>query len=298
MSDTDKKPAQDFNSQIQEIYKLKKAYPDTLFPFYGVDPRNPDIRNMENLIAALESNTFAGIKLYPPNGFFPFDPRLDKLYEYAEANNIPIMTHCTRGGSYYIGKDVWTVIPDNPPSLNATHPIMPKIIKRIAAYKNASDKTFRKNAKACNLFTHPENYLPVLEKYPKLKLCIAHMGGDIEILGTKNPNIKNAKWFQAAMLLENSTQSWYDIIKEEILKKYPNTFTDISYSLSDANCMTKLFDDLNNSRINEKQILFGTDYFMVTKEDAELKVVATGENHLKQFFSPMMSENNKRYLFS
>lgn len=298
MSDPDKKPAQDFNSQIQEIYKLKKAYPDTLFPFYCVDPRNPDIRNLENLITALESNAFAGIKLYPPNGFFPFDPRLEKLYEYAEANNIPIMTHCTRGGSYYIGKNVWALIPDNPSSLNPAHPVMAKIVKRIAAYKNASDKTFRENAKACNLFTHPENYLPVLEKYPKLKLCIAHMGGDIEILGTKNPNIKNAKWFQAAMLLENSTQSWYDIIKEEILKKYPNTFTDISYSLSDANCMTKLFDDLNNSRINEKQILFGTDYFMVTKEDAELKVVGIGENHLKQFFPPMMSENNKRYLFS
>src|SRR6187402_272313 len=53
MSDPNKKPTQDFNSQIQEIYKLKKEYPLTLFPFYGVDPRNPDIGNMENLITAL-----------------------------------------------------------------------------------------------------------------------------------------------------------------------------------------------------------------------------------------------------
>jgi predicted TIM-barrel fold metal-dependent hydrolase len=299
MSDPDKKPTQDFNSQIQEIYKLKKEYPDTLFPFYGVDPRNPDIGKMENLLAALKSNAFAGIKLYPPNGFFPFDPRLDKLYAYAEVHNIPIMTHCTRGGSYYIGKDVWAVIPDNPPSLNPTHPIMPKIINRIAAYKNASDKAFRDNARACNLFTHPENYLPVLDKYPNLKLCIAHMGGDIEIFGANNPDKKRAAWSTNALLLESCTETWYEIIKKEILvEKYPNTFTDISYSLSDANCMTILFNDINNGSINEKRLLFGTDYFMVTKENAELKVVATGENNLKQYFPPMMSDNNKRYLFS
>lgn len=299
MSDVDKKPAQDFNSQIRDIYKLKKSYPDSFFPFYGVDPRNPDTRNMENIMAALETNAFAGIKLYPPNGFFPFDSRLDKLYEYAETNNIPIMTHCTRGGSYYIGRNVWSVIPDNPSSLNPSHPIMPKIVKRIAAYKNAANKAFRENARACNLFTHPENYLPVLDKYPKLKLCIAHMGGDIEILGAKNPDGKHAKWSKEAMLLEGCNKTWYDIISSEILiADYPNTFTDISYSLCDPKCMTKVFNDLSNNKINQARVLFGTDYFMVAKEDAELKVVATGESHLKQYFPPMMSENSKRYLFS
>ncbi|ESU20299.1 hypothetical protein FEDK69T_28120 [Flavobacterium enshiense DK69] len=299
MTDPNKKPEQDFNSQIEDLYKLKKTYPDTFFPFYSVDPRNPDTIGLKNVKKAIESNAFAGIKLYPPNGFFPFDPRLDGLYKYAEANNIPIMTHCTRGGTYFIGKDVWSIISDNPLSLNPTHPIMDKVIKRIAAYKNASNKAFRENAKACNLFTHPENYLPVLDKYPKLKLCIAHMGGDVEILGDKNPNSKHAKWSQEAMFLEDCTATWYEIIKQEILvNKYPNTFTDISYSLCDSSCMTQLHNDLTNAEIDNKRVLFGTDYFLVTKEDAELKVVAAGENHLKNFFSPMMSENNKRYLFS
>lgn len=298
MTDASKKPEQDFYSQLQDVYKLKKAYPSEFFPFYGVDPRNPDTISLKYVKIALESKAFTGIKFYPPNGFFPFDPRLDNLYQYAEANGIPIMTHCTRGGSYYIGKNVWSVIPDNPASLNATHPVMQKVVQRIAAYKKVGGKTYQENAKACNLFTHPENYLPVLEKYPKLKLCIAHLGGDIEILGALNPNAKNARWFQEAQRLEGNTQSWYDIINEEILQKYPNTYTDISYSLSDKYCMMKLYNDLAQGKINESQVLFGTDYFMVEKEDAELMVVATGANHLKQYFPKMMSENNKRYLFS
>ncbi|KAF2078708.1 amidohydrolase family protein [Flavobacterium sharifuzzamanii] len=298
MSDPDKKPEKDFNSQIQDVYKLKKTYPNILFPFYGVDPRNPDIKNLQNLKRALESKTFAGIKLYPPNGFFPFDIRLDSLYKYAEENNIPIMTHCTRGGSYYIGKNVWSVIPDNPTSLNPTHPLMPIITARIAAYKNASDKSFRENARACNLFTHPENYIPVLDKYPNLKLCIAHLGGDIEILGLKNPDAKSAKLFQTAKDIEGNTKSWYDIIKQDILiEKYPNTFTDISYSLCDENCMKQLSSDLINNLIDQKRVLFGTDYFMVAKENAELKVVAVGENNLKVYFPDLMSKNNQSYLF-
>ena len=298
MSDPDKKPEKDFNSQIQDIYKLKKTYPNILFPFYGVDPRNPDLKKLENLKKAIESKTFVGIKLYPANGFFPFDARLDSLYQYAEKNNIPIMTHCTRGGSYYLGKNVWSVIPDDPTSVNPSHPLMLEIKTRISKYKNASDKSFRENARACNLFSHPENYIPVLDKYPKLKLCIAHMGGDIEILGLKNPDAKSAKLFQAAMLLEGSTKSWYDIIKQKILiEKYPNTFTDISYSLCDENCMKQLSSDLTNGLILPERVLFGTDYFMVAKENAELKVVAVGQKNLSGHFPQFMSANNKSYLF-
>lgn len=298
MSDPDKKPEKDFNSQIQDIYKLKKTYPNTLFPFYGIDPRNPDIKNLENLKKAIDSKTFVGIKLYPANGFFPFDARLDSLYQYAEKNNIPVMTHCTRGGSYYLGKNVWSVIPDNPTSVNPAHPLMPVITARIAAYKKASDKSFRENARACNLFSHPENYIPVLDKYPNLKLCIAHMGGDIEILGLRNPDAKSAKLFETARLVEGNQTSWYDIIKQKILiEKYPNTFTDISYSLCDENCMIKLSDDLKKNLILPERVLFGTDYFMVAKENAELKVVAVGQRNLSTHFPLFMSANNKRYLF-
>ena len=297
MTDGKNLPNQNFNSQLQEIVKLKKMYPDKLFPFYGIDPRNPDTLHFENLKTQLESKTFSGIKLYPPNGFFPFDPRLDALYQYAESNNIPIMTHCTRGGSYYIGKDVWSIIPDNPPSLNPNHPVMNKVRSRIAAYKKPSLSGFDTNKRICNLFSHPENYLPVLEKYPKLHLCIAHMGGDIEILGSGHHDSKLAKLYNDCLKLESGTMSWYDIIKQQILTDdYPNTFTDISYSIADKACMVKVREDILSNKIGVERILFGTDYFMVEQENEEMKVVATGEKELTAYFPDLMSGNIQRYL--
>lgn len=297
MTEPKRRPNTDFNAQIQEVLKIKKTWPNDVFPFYGIDPRNPDTLSLSRVKTALESGAFSGIKLYPPNGFFPFDPRLEAVYQYAQTHKIPIMTHCTRGGSYYIGKDVWPLIPSNPQSFNPNHPIMTKINARIAAYKKASNKDYQKNERACNLFTHPENYLPVLDKFPNLKLCIAHMGGDIEILGPQNRNRKHAQWSNEAMLLEGNSRTWYEIIKQDILANYTRTYTDISYSLCDADCMKILAQDLQNQTIDPNRVLFGTDYFMVTKEDAELKVTETAHKALSNHLSNLMSQNNERYLF-
>lgn len=297
MTDATRRPNVDFNAQLQEMLKIKKTFPDLVFPFYGIDPRNPATVTMTALRTALESGAFSGIKLYPPNGFFPFDPRLDAVYAYAEAHSIPIMTHCTRGGSYYIGERVWDLLPDQPASLNPTHPVMAKVVARIQAYKTAADKHYQKAAYACNLFTHPENYVPVLAKYPKLKLCIAHLGGDVEILGGQNPNTKRAQWSVTAMGLEGSSTTWYELIKTEILAAYPNTYTDISYSLCDAACMQVLQRDLANGSIPSDRVLFGTDYFMVTKENSELNVTTVAAQTLGEQLEPLMTSNNARYLF-
>jgi predicted TIM-barrel fold metal-dependent hydrolase len=36
---------------------------------------------------------FAGLKLYPPCGFSPSDPRLDPYYEICAAHGLPVLTH-------------------------------------------------------------------------------------------------------------------------------------------------------------------------------------------------------------
>jgi predicted TIM-barrel fold metal-dependent hydrolase len=297
MTDPKQRPYIDFQAQLAEVVKIKKTYPDRLFLFYGVDPRNLTEGSWNAMKAALESGAFSGIKLYPPNGFFPFDPRLEVVYAYAEAHSIPIMTHCTRGGSYYIGARVWDLLPETPASLHPMHPVMAKVKARIQAYRTATDKDYQKAAYACNLFTHPENYIPVLDKFPKLKLCIAHMGGDVEILGATNTNTKRARWSSSAMALEGSSATWYELIKTEILAAYPNTYTDISYSLCDAACMEVLQRDLANDSIPSDRVLFGTDYFMVTKENSELNVTAVAAHTLGDYLEPMMVANNARYLF-
>jgi len=295
MSDSKNKPVADFESQIDEVKRLKQYYPDRVFPFLGVDPRNP--RNLDfnnNVQSLLESKTFSGIKLYPSHGFFPFDPRLDQLYSYAQQNNIPIMTHCTRSGSFFIGNNVWSLIPDAPEAINAGYS-MDGIYNRIQLYKHATDKLFKQNARICNLFLHPENYLPVLYKYPKLKLCLAHLGGEYEVLGSLNNNKQEKALFEKIYALEAATKTWYQWIKE-ILKTYDNAYSDISYTLSSGQAMQTVYNDLTSGDLPKEKVLFGTDYFLVEQEGQEMDIVANAKKILQGEFQTLLS-NGKNYLF-
>lgn len=298
MTDPRNKPLQDFNAQVAEVVKLKKTYPDRLFPFYGIDPRNPETLHPQKLKDYISSGVFAGIKLYPAKGFFPFDERMDAVYKFASENNVPVMTHCTRSGSYFIGKDVWPLIPAEPSTLNPGSPAMNGIRQRIAAYKSSSNKEHRENKRACNLFTHPENYIPVLEKYPRLRLCLAHLGGVTEILGHDNPDAKERNQFKEMLALEGGANSYYEIIRDRVLREYPNTFSDISYSLSSKEAMHKVAKDIGSGLLNSDRILFGTDYFMVQQENSELNVVNVAQQAFGNVFNQMMSANVKRYLFT
>jgi predicted TIM-barrel fold metal-dependent hydrolase len=72
------------DAQHAEIAALRSACPDSIvIPFAAVDPRHDGI--VEKTIALIEQHGFRGIKLYPPTGYHPFDPRLWPLYEYAKS---------------------------------------------------------------------------------------------------------------------------------------------------------------------------------------------------------------------
>lgn len=272
--------------QLLEVEKARSYYPDLLFPFVGVDPRYKQGTALKDWVAEkITRRAFFGIKLYPSFGFYPFDPRLDEMYAWAEENEIPIMTHCTRYGVYYTGDFNDVANTDTPPSLNPQSPQMNAIYKRVRAFR--STKLTNKNTQhGCNIFLHPENYLPVLEKYSRLKICFAHFGGSEEIMGGKHITVKEGL----------DTHNWYiDILS--MLKNYSNTYTDISYSLYDD----KIYNELNLQLAGEigHKILFGTDFFMVEQEEKEKllwnKVMrATGPAG----FDRMAKENNGNYLSS
>ena len=297
MSTDRNKPTTDFNAQIKEVIEIKKCMPDRFFPFYGVDPRNPDSLDLEKIRYYIQSKIFSGIKLYPPNGFFPFDERLDALYEFAASNNVPIMTHCTRSGTFYIGNNVWSLIPDNPSSVNPSHPAMAAIRERIKLYKESNDASLKENKQICSLFSHPQNYLPVLDKYPNLKLCMAHLGGVTEILAMQNPKARDTRFYDKILRLEKGTHSWYELIRDVILKDYVNTYADISYSLSSVDALKKINTDMNTGLLAPDRILFGTDYFMVEQEDEEVSVVENAVNELPNFIHATMGTNVQNYLY-
>lgn len=117
-----------FASQMTDLKKLKKALPDTVFPFIFIDPRrinadegflkfksdinghlitdkNGRIQLDDCMVKEyIEVYSFSGFKIYPALGYYPFDESLLLLWLYAAENDIPVMTHCIKGTIFYRGK--------------------------------------------------------------------------------------------------------------------------------------------------------------------------------------------------
>lgn len=306
-----------FETQLEEVKGIKRYYPANFFPFLGIDPRHKagtELLNwarpyFENGVKDLETGKvypfFSGIKLYPALGFFPFDPRLDELYRYAESNHLPIMSHCTRVGSQYIGDQIESLIPREPrmtvPPDNAVIPLAQKSINdRIAAFY---EKGWIKNSKigdndrACDLFGHPENFVPLMERYPNLKICLAHMGGSNEILDAPKSG-------ELAEIRAVDSPGWFKRIID-LMTHYPNLYTDISYTLSDfdktnGDVYTRFLQLLAmkdaDGNLLSKRVLFGTDFFMTEQEKRELELYAITQKNLKDWFDDFGRTNAQRYI--
>ena len=104
------------------IEKYYEGSPDGLFEFYPFIGINPTVHSLDFLKAHLErfvdtthvmhpfhvskdsEKIYFGIKLYPPLGFDPWPQDRDELekvrylYEFAQDNMIPIITHCDDQG--------------------------------------------------------------------------------------------------------------------------------------------------------------------------------------------------------
>lgn len=252
-------------TQVQEVVELKRdaLLQKRLCPFLGVDPRmqGVDLLKWVNQYISADYG-FYGIKIYPAYGFFPFDVRLDPVWEWAEAKQIPIMTHCTRGGSFYLGpfESILNSGGFQPQSLNPGSSAMPGILARIARLTGPDGKPFRKNNKVwCNIYGHPENYIPVLEKYPNLKICLAHLGGSDEVNRT---NGKGPKPDYPDFMGPN----WYPLVTE-LMSRFKNVYSDISYTLSDACALKTIvcyFGGEGKSLIGK--LLYGTDFYLTQQE--------------------------------
>ena len=118
---------------------------------------------------------------------------------------------------------------------------------------------------------NPSNYKKVLEAHPKLKLCLAHFGGMEEwqkhLAGRPGGPDKEEAWVKTI----------YDMIASG---KYPNLYTDISYTVFTPKLKglyIDLVDYLKVMLTNEKirtHVLFGSDYYMVQREKMSEKEVS------------------------
>lgn len=251
----------DFLDQLMELAALKKTYDERVLPFICVDPRRPGILDLVKRF--VEEHRFAGIKLYPPLGFYPFDERLFPVYDYAQQRSIPIIAHCSRGGIYYRGHipDAWLIHPKTAQQLDRT-----------------GNATFTQH------FTDPANYRYVLEQFKDLKICFAHFGGDDEwqlYEDEPDPAVYEASWF-------------YKI--RQLLKRWPNTYTDIAYTLADFDRLALLSVTLQEPDLR-KRILFGSDFYMADQECSEFKFSIELRNRLgEEMYKQIAEQNSKKFL--
>lgn len=244
-------PEVPYRHQIEVISEIASDYPGRLFPFVMVDPRRPNAT--ETTIRAIEDLGFLGVKVYPPLGYHPYhnaffnkkhvNQELKKLYEYCEWHEIPITTHCSNGGAY-----------------------SSEIMKCLSLRKR---------------LTRPSNWRLVLEDFPKLRLNLAHFGGDFLEIDDEN--------------------SWaYEIRK--MVREYENVYTDLSYhdealKKVSAEKYYQLLNSALDAPVVSKKILFGTDWSMPRHTWSVPRIVETFEENLTENkLRKIMVSNPVRFL--
>ncbi len=241
--------ANNYESQITQLFEVKKKYLNELLPFLSIDPRKKYPGSLRKyLFDKFTKFGFVGVKLYPALGFYPFDPGLTPLYDFAVKYEIPILVHCTKSGIFYQGK------------LERQH-IYPLNLNPMLHHKHDYSGMSRLKVKEFkNNFTHPANFEDVLSmnKYNTLKICFAHFGGSDEIEKAAQGNKANNFYLEIKRVL--------------MCKDYPNLFTDISYTLSAGDkVIHSILSDIKEPGLRDK-ILFGTDYYLTNLEKTETKL--------------------------
>lgn len=226
-------PPVSFEDQLEELADLKQKYGDLIHPFIFA---HPERENIEELVKHyIEEKKFSGIKIYPALGYFPNDPRLSSVYAYAAKNQVPIMTHCTRGGVFYKGK--LTAERRTDPDSGYVYP------------KSS-------NAKFTDIYSDPDRYVKLLETHPDLKLCFAHFGGAGEW-----DRFLNNSWHKQV------EKNWFREIKG-LMRRFDNVYSDVSYTLYHQKYYNLLKVTLLDESLRSK-ILFGSDYYMQEMETSE-----------------------------
>lgn len=255
------KASRHYVDQIKELGELKKKYPENVVPFFHADPRRKNVFGLFKM--AVEEYGFKGLKLYPPMGYFPYDKRLYDIYQYCSDNNLPVIVHCS--------------------PYNAVHYKGSKrSIKRLLKRGNPKTKTRGLNKKElCSMFTNPLNYVNIIKRWPKLKICFAHFGSEY----SWDRYLK--KGYEA--------NNWMCII-EDLICKYPNFYTDISFTLNNKRFFPLLKNILHSSE-SRKKVLFGSDYYMVETESNENVFLNDLNKYIGDDYFECISETNpKRFL--
>ncbi|MCP4141901.1 MAG: amidohydrolase family protein [Chloroflexi bacterium] len=266
-----------FEKQLKDLVEIKNGTrykgEQTAFPFIHADPRRPGIVEMVN--RGIENSDYHGIKIYPPFGYLPngdhpdaykdkdkkFPEDLREIYRVAEEKGTPIVAHCTPTG----------ILGD--PYYNKYH----------------------------GIFTDPDNYQILLDEFPKLNLCLAHFGGN-----TAWSKYLEEPWEPSEEEDKNNKKAWgmkiTDMIEaqdEDGKLKYPNLYTDISYTSFDLHTLALLKVHLSSEKYKalSHKILFGSDFPVLQADITERAFSINLRGYLGEtLFEQIASKNPRRFL--
>jgi predicted TIM-barrel fold metal-dependent hydrolase len=207
----------DFVSKANDFTASQiSAYPERLV---GLIYTHPDDRNGPGEIErCVKTLGFKAIKI---NGsllrFFPEDERMQRVYEKAMDLGVPILAHC--------GPNVENF------------------------FKNPEEIRERQ-------FAEPKSWVPVLKRFPRLRLILAHFAG--------------------------STHYYRDAL--EVLESFPHVLVDTSMVL---NRLTSQEASSFIQTIGAERVLFGTDYpgHALAKEIEMVKSLSLTEDEKEKIFS-------------
>jgi len=239
-----------YGRQLETFSKLKFEFKDDFLPFLAIDPRRPGM--MKTIIENVgPGKTFTGIKLYPPMGYSPTDPFLygkndkdDCLYRYCIEKQIPIIAHCSAGGFCTFVQHLEVIGAVMPEMKFDSVPIVYTQITEIK-FKTNVLKSFGDAVKErAYKLNHPKLWEMVLDKFPTLKINLAHFGGDPDVYG-------NERREYIFKLMTKKDKS------ENLI--YPNLFTDLS-CIMEYSLLKDIYDN-KFSKIKDR-VMYGSDYFL------------------------------------
>jgi predicted TIM-barrel fold metal-dependent hydrolase len=212
---------------------INGAQPGLIHPFVSFNPRHgiegyPEyVENYHQLLErALTQDGFLGVKLYPAFGYFPID-------------NVTADTAGLERPEFAAQVDA---------ELEWLYDFAERNDIPIMAHCTATGAELGK--RHAEVFGHPSNWRPVLERYPNLRLSLGHFGKVSTLLADDDP------------------ESNWPVIIADMMESYPHLYGDLAYDgIANELQFRLMLDELkklmDSKPILRERLMYGTDWFQI-----------------------------------
>ena len=146
--------------------------------------------------------------------------------------------------------------------------------------------------------TDPDVYMGVCRRFPDLRICLAHFGGNDDwSMYFKKPESRR-KVDLGAPEAERAKMNWLSKIVQLIEHgEFKNLYTDISYTVFNVDDhLSTLSVFLRGSEKLRSRVLFGSDYYMTHQEEFDERYLSMRVRHeLGEDIFNEIARNNPRH---